>query len=336
VNPPRLKLRTETSMHCSGLFLNEREIPVLKEKHYCVEDKLLDGDAPKQFIRVYKYSSDSGMHKRNPKTWIPYIAKTAEKWYPHESVIEYMINRIGQVLGLNMNEVELYWINGQIRFLSRYFLRSNETLIHGAEISGEYLDDMDFAAQIANEKKTSRELFTLEFIEKALISKFPDESKTLMTELAKMIIYDGLVGNNDRHFYNWGVITNAKKLNSPPRFAPLYDSARGLLWNNSDHWIIDNYNALSYEGRKVDRYIEDACPRISIDGNSAINHFGLIEYLKNYNGEYNVLVKEMSSSENEEKILEMLKKEFFLFFIPERCKLIEYIIKERFKRIREI
>ncbi|KRT17883.1 hypothetical protein ASU31_00895 [Pedobacter ginsenosidimutans] len=330
------KLRTETSMHCSGLFLNERIIETLKEKHYYVEDRLLDGDAPKQFIRVYRYAPDNGIHKKNPKTWIPYIAKTAEKWYPHESVIEFMINRIGQVLGLNMNEVELYWINGQIRFLSRYFLKSSDTLTHGAEICGEYLNDMDLAAEIANEKKTSRELFTFQFIEKALAAKFKLNCTVLMTDIVKMIIYDGLVGNNDRHFYNWGVITNAKKLATPPRFAPLYDSARGLLWNSSDDWIEKNLRAMSQNGKKVEHYIQDACPRISIENNSGINHFGLIKYLKNYKGEYHVLIRDMSSLDNEERILEMLKKEFFPFFILERCKLIEYIVKERFKRIREL
>lgn len=330
----RPKLRTETSMHCSGLFLNERAIATLKEKNYCVEDRLLDGDAPKQFIRVYTYTPDSGIHRKSPKTWIPYIAKTAEKWYPHESVVEFMINRIGQVLALNMNEVELFWINGQIRFLSRYFLKSSETLTHGAEICGEYLNDMDLAAEIANEKKTSRELFTFQFIEKAIVAKFDGQTKTLMTEIVKMIVYDGLVGNNDRHFYNWGVITNTKKLNTQPRFAPIYDSARGLLWNSSDEWIRNNLGAMSRGGKKVERYINDACPRISIEDNSEIDHFGLIGYLKNYSSEYDVIIKEMSSPENEERILEMLKKEFFPFFIVERCKLIEYIVKERFKKIR--
>lgn len=330
------QLRKERSINCSGLLFNEDSIPVLKESHYVVENIPLDGDAPKQFIRLYKYTRDSTVHKKNPKTWIPYIAKTAEKWYPHESVIEYMINRIGQELGLHMNEVAIYKINGQIRFLSRFFLKNNETLIHGAEISGEYLDDMELAAEIANEKTTSRQLFTFEFIEKALTTKFKDQSDTLILELVKMIVFDGLVGNNDRHFYNWGVITNTKKKTTIPRFAPLYDSARGLLWNSSDEWVSVNLNAMDQGGKKVEHYINRACPRISIDGNSEINHFGLIHYLKNYNEEFNVIVKQMASMENEDKIVRLIKNDFFGFYIPERCKLIEYIIKERFKKVREI
>lgn len=323
-------------MNCSGLLLHAERIPVLKPKHYIVENIPLDGDAPKQFIRVYKFIPDSGVRRVNSKTWIPYIAKTAEKWYPHESVIEYMINRIGQELKLAMNEVAIFRINGQIRFLSKYFLRNNETLVHGAEICGEYLDDMEMAAEIANQRATSRELFTFEFIQNAIAFKFADQGSNLIKELVKMIAFDGLVGNNDRHFYNWGVITNTMKLSTIPRMAPLYDSARGLLWNNSDDWVVQNLKAMGQGGKKVDKYVSSACPRISIDGDCEINHFGLINYLKNLNPEFKVIISELASEENEILVLEMLKREFFYFFIPERCKLIEHIIKERFKKIREV
>ena len=317
------------------MLLNEGKIPLLLPKHYIVDNIPLDGDAPKQFIRIYQFTKNSGIKRVNSKTWIPYIAKTAEKWYPHESVIEYMINRIGQELNLTMNEVALFRINDQIRFLSKYFLKKNETLIHGAEICGEYLDDMTMAAEIANEKNTSRELFTFEFIQNAIVFKFGDQGRNLIRELVKMIAFDGLVGNNDRHFYNWGVIANTKKLSTIPRMAPLYDSARGLLWNNSDEWIVNNLNSMKQGGKRVEKYIESACPRISIDGDSKINHFGLINYLKNLNPEFKVIISELASEQREYKVLEMLKREFFYFFIPERCKLIEHIVKERFKKIRE-
>src|SRR5690606_25903737 len=163
------------------------------------------------------------------RTWVSYIAKTGEKWYPHESVVEYMINRIGQVLGLNMNEIGLYRINGQIRFLSKYFLnRKIESLTHGAEICGEYLDDIELAREISNDKTTSRELFTFEFITEAILHKFKSESENILLDLVKLITFDALAGNNDRHFYNWGVIVSKKKTTDKPRLAPIYDSARGL------------------------------------------------------------------------------------------------------------
>ena len=128
------KLRIEKSENSSGSLLELKQISILKEEDYYVETIGLDGDAPKQFIKAYFFEPDSGIKRRNLNTWAPFIAKSAEKWYPHESVIEYMINRIGIELGLNMNEVKLVRANGHIRFLSRYFLKSNEVLVHGAEI----------------------------------------------------------------------------------------------------------------------------------------------------------------------------------------------------------
>jgi hypothetical protein len=330
------RLRKEQSINCSGILENEDTIPTILKKDYIVDNRTLDGDAPKQFIRLYTYLPDSGIYRRNSKTWIPYIAKTAEKWYPHESVIEYLINCIGIELDLRMNEVELYKINGQIRFLSRFFLKNNEALVHGAEISGEFLEDMIMAEQIANDRTTSRELFTFEFIEKAMEAKFGTFSGDLMNDLVKMIAFDAIAGNNDRHFYNWGVITNVKKINEVPRLAPLYDSARGLLWNFTDASIIKNLHLLNSKSKKIEKYIEEACPRISIDGNSSINHFGLIAYLKNYKPEFSVIIMEMCSEKNEDKVVRMLEKKFFQFFIPERSKLIEYIVKQRFKKVREI
>ncbi len=229
--------RRETSIHHSGDLLTGKTIAVLKEDDYLVKNYRLDEDAPKQFIKAYFHTEDSLVRKSSSSSWLSYIAKTADKWYPHESVIEYMINRAGQVMGVDMNQIRLVRAGGQIRFLSRFFLKDQEKLIHGAEICGEHLGDMLLAQEIAQNKQTSRELFTFQFITDALRSVFPDHFETLLPKLVKMIVFDELVGNNDRHFYNWGVIDSTKKTGKPPCFAPLYNSARGLLWNYSDENI---------------------------------------------------------------------------------------------------
>ena len=329
------RLRIEQSMHCSGTVYNDKDIPVLKEKNYFVEDFDLDGDAPKQFIRLYQFKESSGVFRNNLKTWEPYIAKTAEKWYPHESIIEYMINKIGQTLGLRLNEVELLRINGQIRFLSKYFLKKNEVLIHGAEICGGYLNDQVLADQIANDPKDSRELFTFEFICKAIINTFGDNSKDIISDLVRLIAFDAITGNNDRHFYNWGVITTTKKSKIPPKLAPIYDSARGLLWNESDESLVNTQQTLRTGGKKIEKYLINAMPRISIEGDSKINHFGLVEFLKSHNNEYRLLIDEISSEENEKKVVSMLKTDFFRYFSNERKELILLILISRFKKVRE-
>lgn len=337
-------LRVEQSKGKSGRLLLESSIALLKETNYYVKNIQLDGDAPKQFIKAYFYEEGSTVRKNSRRSWAAFIAKTAEKWYPHESVIEFMINRVGEELGLRMNEIRLVRANGQIRFLSRYFLHKDERLIHGAEICGEHLGDMDMAKEIAENRKTARELFTFEFIRDAIRSVFPDCFEALLHELVKMIVFDGLTGNNDRHFYNWGVIDTKKKTSKLPSFAPLYDSARGLLWNMSDDAVIihlDEYlrysNAATKKyGSKIVNYIRDAAPRISIEGNEKATHFELIHFLKCYNSEYRQIADEMASVEQEKRVLDMLESEFYPMFIQERRELLTIILQQRFETVRNL
>lgn len=330
-------LRVEKSMNHSGR-LNENYIEVLREKDYCVVDIALDGDAPKEFIKVYEYSKGSPVRRNNPHTWVPYIAKTGEKWYPHESVVEYMINRIGEVLGLRMNGIGLYRIKGQIRFLSKYFIRQKlESLTHGAEICGEYLNDIELAKEIANDQKTSRQLFTFEFISKAIRHKFGMQSDQILYELVKLITFDALVGNNDRHFYNWGVIVSMKKTAEQPRLAPIYDSSRGLLWNLNEETILKYRDGAKSNGKQFVRYIDNACPRISIEGNDEINHFDLISHLKSIeNNKYRETIQNLCVRQQEDSVVDMIKKEFIPLFSEIRSEMVLKVIQERFRKVREV
>lgn len=328
-------LRNEISKFCSGSINAIHKIPELKRGNYLVLDIELDGDAPKQYIKAYFFEKNSGKRKKNTNSWPAFIAKTAEKWYPHESLVEFMINRIGQEMGLRMNEIKIVRANGQIRFLSKYFLRKHERLIHGAEICGAYISDIDLANQIALNKKTAREFFTFEFISQAINTVFPYQAELILLELVKMIVFDALVGNNDRHFYNWGVIDSTLALPHQVKLAPIYDSARGLLWNQSDENIKKHFAAHENGGAFISKYINSAAPRISIEGNATINHFELINYVKRQNIEYKKIVLSLSSVEIENKVLMMLERDFFHFFTPERTALVKIILSKRFKKIRE-
>ena len=118
-----------------------------------------------------------------------------------------------------------------------------------------------------------------------------------------------------------------------PTFAPVYDSARGLLWNYSDENI---KNIFKQTGKKVVNYVEEASPRISIEDNTKANHFQLINFIKKFNKEYEIIVNELASTEKEENVLNMLNREIFPLFIKERAELITVIIKTRFKKIRDL
>lgn len=297
-------LRIERSKNLSEPIIGESKIVSLKENNYIIEDTALDGEAPKQMARIYFYKKGGRIRKSRPGSWDRYIVKSSEKWYPIESVTEFMINRIGQTLKVNMNQISLIRAKGQIRFLSKYFLQKNQTLNHGAEICGEYLGDHTMAQEIADDKKDARELFTYDFIKEAICFVFPENFINILNDLVAMIIFDALVGNNDRHFYNWGVISSSIKAGLKPEFAPVYDSARGLFWN------IHGSNLSKYlnDDLKMQKYLENSCPRISIPSNPMANHFDLVSYIIKDNTDNREIKDRLCSIKTEKNVLTMLEE----------------------------
>lgn len=144
---------------------DKSQISTLKKGCYCVvKGYSLMGEAPKSFIRVYEYQKGGVQRKSNPNSWALYLAKTGHKWYPLESITEHLIARIGKELSLNMAESRLVEAGGQIKFLSKYFLKpeKGQELVHGMDIIVAYLGgDRPFVEEIALQKR-EREFFTLE------------------------------------------------------------------------------------------------------------------------------------------------------------------------------
>ena len=174
---------------------SQKLIPPIREGKYFVLNETVGGDAPKDFIKLYRY----GESRRYPRRkWSAFIAKVGHKWYPNESVTEHLLTRIGESFGLSIAESCLMRIDGQIRFLSKYFLNEKEHLIHGAQIFSSYLDDDEFVATVERENQ-SHELFTFQFVEEAIQGRYPKVADNLLVDFVKMLAYDAIVGNNDRH-----------------------------------------------------------------------------------------------------------------------------------------
>jgi len=214
-------------------------VPVVKRCNYViVQGVSVTGDAPKVIVRIHDRKEGRHYFKRNKHRWSIYIAKTGHKWYPVESLTEYLLNLLGKDFGLNMAESSVAMIGGQLRFLSKYFLSSQwEELVHGADIFAGFLGDRELVEQI-EEQALSRDLFTLQFVENAVEYLFPFQKDEIMNSLVRLLLYDAWVGNNDRHFYNWGIVRSIRQ-SFTPYFSPVYDTARGLFWNDDEDKIED-------------------------------------------------------------------------------------------------
>ena len=313
-----------------------KSIPELKKNNYWVERSMtVSGDAPKELLHIYEYSKSNTFHKVNFRKCPLYIAKTGHKWYPNESITEYLLNRLGVVFGLKMADCRLMRINGQVRFLSKYFLSPRtEELVHGAEIFAGYLSDSSFVEEV-EEANLSRDFFTLQFVEKAVSQRFPDEHQEIMHDLVKLLLFDALVGNNDRHFFNWAVIRPMMR-NGQARFSPVYDTARGLFWNDSDQ-NLEKWKHPKQMAAHIKKYSEASRPKLGWVGEKNINHFRLVEQI--YGNEFYMSKEEVKTLFSERMINEMkclIKGEFADCFSQLRMDFIIKCLECRYQTIKEI
>lgn len=260
--------------------VNLDAIPLLPEgyKELGLEVLSYSGDAPKSIV-VFPTERHLGR---------AYIAKAPRKAGPRECVTEYLISRIGRVLPLRVAEGNLAILRGppgsspDVRFLSRYFLRTDlgEELRHGIELVADCfdLDQEEIRRQVP--RSGEGDFYTLDLIEEVLhkAGRSDIERKSLTDGLARMLAYDSLVGANDRHPKNWGIVRSAFHADRPLRFSPVFDTARGLLWNRSDEQLREIGDG-KQRGEFLQEYAEASKPLIGIPGRSGANHFDLVEYL---------------------------------------------------------
>lgn len=327
-------IKREEILDYSGWIRNlDGLVPYLRNGQVVVEKEFnMTGDAPKLFIREYQYGEAL---KRNPKKWPAYIAKVGHKWYPNESITEQLFTDLGKLYGVKIAESKLALASGQLRFLSRYFLKEDERLMHGAEIYAAYLhDDIEFVEEIENNKMSS-DFFTVDFTLKALKHSFPDYHEELFCKLLEMLTFDAITGNNDRHFYNWGIVIDVHNVKNP-EFAPIYDTARGLFWNYTEDKIrrvTEHQNMIDVQ---IENYGKKSKPKIGIENRNNLNHFQCIEEIYSRFLSYSKCVTKVIHSALQADERELIDDKFRLLLSEPRRKLIIDCLHYRKQKLLEI
>jgi hypothetical protein len=328
------QLITYKIVNNTGISISTKSLEVIKKNRIICLNETVGGDAPKDVIKMYTFGEAKKSDKKN---WKKYIAKIGHKWYPNESITEDYLTKVGESFGIIIARSRLIIAEGYVRFLSEHFHSSEETLNHGANILSRYINETDtqWIDDLDRLKTLKKEVNIIDVLS-ALKIIFKDDYKSIIKDFLHMILFDALTGNNDRHYYNWGVVSHIKN-SYPPYFSPIYDSARGLLWNLSDDKVREMHKQLSnINNKKLENYILKSVPKISIPKNDSCNHFELIEYLES---------KKIFEDNHKEKwcnenllnfAIERLRKDYKDLFIKERIELIEHILKFRFKKIIEI
>ena len=158
-------------------------------------------------------------------------------------------------------------------------------------------------------------------------------------ESVKLIIFDALVGNNDRHFFNWGVIRSVEG-SFQPYFSPIYDTARGLFWNDSDSKLTGIVEVNKITDSHIRKYCKSSRPQIGWEGETNLNHFQLFE--KIYTNKFYISgdeIKRLLAPLVLEQMIKEVRNNFQSLMTTNRiiliCKCLEYRFNELSKIVYE-
>ena len=324
----------EVVINRSGFEITvDRELPPLRKGYYYAEaNQVIAGEAPKDFIRVYQF----GIADRSkPRQWPAYIAKVGHKWYPNESITEHLLTKLGQILGLQMAESSLVSAHGQVRFLSRYFVKPNENLVHGAEIFAGHLEDDEFVEEVDRQGAT-QDFFTFQFIREAVQEQFPDQARSILANYTRMLAFDAIVGNNDRHHYNWGVVLH-QSWRHEPYFSPIYDSARALFWNYPESKLksIVMHPDPNRLPNFIRRYVNNSRPKTGWDGEENPNHFDLIQKIAENHPDLRQVLSKIRLDQLLLRVGQTLNTDFKSLMSPIRREMIEHCLCLRLQQFKQ-
>lgn len=207
----------------------------------------------------------------NPDDW--YIVKSAEKWGSVETLTELLNNMLGVVLGFPMAHAGIIRVDGTLCFATHNFQRAGETLIHGSLLFRRvFNDDLD---GVGKKRWDEQRTYDIDLISEMLKEMCGVQGESLFGCLLEMLVFDALIGSMDRHMQNWGVLATVSEPRTY-RFAPIFDSARALLWNQDESKL----KLLCSQKEALAAYLERASPIMGCASTGTpVNHFALVEHL---------------------------------------------------------
>lgn len=203
------------------------------------------------------------------KAWFKYQGKG---YNVSEACSEKMCYEIAKVLGYKCAKIELAKDEKQEIGVLNYLFVDVDKTTH-----------MDAVSYLNEHEKERPYFYTVSNIKKTL----DNIDNNLFRGFIRLMVFDALVGETDRHEENWGIeITE-----SGYEFSPLYDNGCNLLreFRNEEYANI-YYNDLN----KFDAYINKSKTYIyKEDNKQRFKHFELINYLnENY---HDILIKDINN-----------------------------------------
>lgn len=286
-----------------------------------------------------KEKLDSGKGKKiwltNPNNvrtcgWFKYVKKTYQKndkeneICTYENISEKIAELIARELKINSAKIDIGTYYGEKGCLSYNILSNNQSMSEGVSYISRKYKKYD---AIIGQDLDSGKYYCLDIILSSL------DSDKLKMDFLKIMIFDFIIGNSDRHSNNWAIV---KTKSNKEYFAPLYDNGSSLcaLINENE---INDY--LSEDKLRFNSLVDSKSKTIvRINGNlkKIPTHKEVLEYLCNkYYEETKGFVEMALQRLNEEKICDVLRS-VNKYISHRRYKLLKKFLLEKIRILKEI
>jgi len=230
-------------------------------------DRQIGGTAPKWILQ------DTEANKT-------LIAKLGAKNGRVEVLTELFNALLGKAIGYRMAECGLARLDENLYFVSRYFLAESERLVHGSLMIEDVMNAPNETERVPRRMAAEQAFYSLDFVREVFERFCGTAAHSAFDGFVQMLVFDALIGSQDRHAQNWGVIAPATGTGKAIRFAPIFDSAHTLLWDYSSAKL----RAVNWCDAALRQYVWRARPCIGPPNplpasRGHCNHFELVAHL---------------------------------------------------------
>lgn len=254
-----------------------------------------------------------------------YLFKHSSPRYPAQFWCEVIAYRVGCLMGIPVPPAYAAWnsSNRQSAALIEWFYRRDQEVLY--ESGTVHMKRMipDFDVKKGRQHNIESVLTILAGIDKRMIQG-----------MARILVFDALIGNTDRHQENWGILWRGQP--QRPELAPAFDNGTSL-----GHEIMEAKlaNFLSDPARMA-HYIEKGRHHIrwSADGEQCL-HFELVAWLLNRYPELRQNLSKCLEFDMDTLINFLNTLQYFTVpdpLAPERIQFIERLLRCRKERLHSV
>lgn len=264
---------------------------------------------------------------KNPVTGQIGLFKYKKDLETKDHVSEKLASDLAALLELPCAQVEIGTYENREGSMSYLINKYNEELIEGISLINQYYPN--YSAEKMYDSSLD-EHYSIHMLSKSI------EKYGLLKDLLKMLVFDYLIGNTDRHQNNWAIIN---KGNGAYEFSPLYDNSSSLCCYVPEGKIKEFLGRDTKRLQSIVRTKSKSIVRIDKKNKKRPTHEEVLEYInKRYHNEVKDFIEQIKLQitasnietllvEYTEPLLSEERKKLITIFLIEKVKLMEMIIE---------